>query len=117
MLLGIPFVVSQLNDLDIFCIDLQNAYLNDIPRKKVFLKTGPDFGNLVGRYVIIARALYGFEPSCAAFRVKSADDLRNFGYKNTTADGDVYMKERTIENGFYYFEYIIVYVDDSNLNQ
>ena len=59
--------------------------------------------------------LYGLKSSGAAFRSKLAEDLREMGYVPSSADNDVYMKKCTKADGFTYYEYIIVYVDDNNL--
>jgi len=50
--------------------------------------------------------------SGAAFRSKLADDLRAFGYTACLSDNDVYIKRRYHPKGYYYWEYIVVYVDD-----
>ena len=108
----IILLLASLNELEVMCADLQNAYLNALPREKVYFTAGPEFGKKQGLHVIIVRALYGLKSSGAAFRSKLAEDLREMGYVPSSADNDVYMKKCTKADGFTYYEYIIVYVDD-----
>ena len=108
----ILLLMASLNGLKVLSADLQNAYLNALPREKVYFYTGPEFGNRKGCIIIVKRALYGLKTSGAAFRAKLAEDLRSMGYVSTLSDNDVYLKKRTKSDGFTYYEVVITYVDD-----
>ena len=108
----IILMLASLNNLKIMACDIQNAYLNALPREKVYFQAGPEFGKDEGKNVLIVRALYGLKTSGAAFRSKLAEDIRRMGYKPTMGDPDVYIKGRMKSDGFKYFEYLVVYVDD-----
>ena len=62
--------------------------------------------------MIIVRALYGLKTSGAAFRALLAETLNDLNYKPTKADPDVYLRPAVKNNGFKYYEYVLVYVDD-----
>ena len=108
------FMIAALNDLDILCADVQNAYLNAPTKEKVYIKhAGPEFGPArEGRPVLIVRALYGLRSSGARWRDHMAASLREGGYKSCLADPDVWMKANVKPNGEKYWEYVVVYVDD-----
>ena len=74
---------------------------------------GIEFGEQdAGKVCVIVRALYGLKSSGAAWRSHFANDLRDMGFQSTLADPDVWYRPATKKNGFKYYEYILVYVDD-----
>jgi hypothetical protein len=56
--------------------------------------------------------MYGFKSSGAAWHTKLCETLRSMDFKPPYADPDVWYKSATKENGFEYYEYILVDVDD-----
>jgi hypothetical protein len=62
--------------------------------------------------VKVVRALYGLKSSGAAWREMFNTTVLGMGFVPTIADPDVYRKPRAKENGFKYYEYLLVYVDD-----
>ncbi len=109
----IGFLIAALNGLDILAADVGNAYLQAPTREKVHTTAGPEFGpSNVGRTVIIVRAMYGLKSSGAAWHAKLGETLREMGFKPSYADPDVWMKPATKSDGFKYYDYILVYVDD-----
>ena len=110
----IMFLIAALNGLKILSTDVGNAYLNAECREKVHVKCGKElFGpEHEGKYAVIARALYGLKSSGASWRHHFATEIRNMGFKDTKADGDVYCRRSYRENKVPYYEYIVVYVDD-----
>jgi hypothetical protein len=109
----IAFLIAALNELDILSADVGNAYLQAPVREKVHTTAGPEFGqNNIGRTVIVVRAMYGLKSSGAAWHAKLSETLRSMDFKPSYADPDVWYKPATKENGFEYYEYILVYVDD-----
>ena len=57
----IAFTYAALNDLDVYCADIQNAYLTAAPTsEKHYIICGNEFGEEhEGKVAIITRALYG----------------------------------------------------------
>ena len=55
--------LAELNDLDVWATDIGNAYLEAKMQEKVFIITGPEFGELEGHTLIIFKALYGLRTS------------------------------------------------------
>lgn len=110
----IAFTVAALNDLDVIMSDVGNAYLNAKTSEKVYGVAGVEFGdNDVGKRCVTVRALYGLKSSGAAWRVHFAsNDWRDMGFQLSLADPDVWIRAATKANGFEYYEYILVYVDD-----
>jgi hypothetical protein len=109
----IAFLIAALNDISIQMCDIGNAYLNALPREKVYTMAGAEFGNeLLGRNVLIVRALYGLKSSGAAWCSHLASTLYHLGYTLSLADPDVWFRTASKPDRFEYYEYILVYVDD-----
>jgi hypothetical protein len=109
----IAFLIAALNDLDIHMADIGNAYINVDVREKVYFVAGDEFGSaLKGKNVIIVKALYGLKSSGAAWRAHFAQSLHDLGYTPSLADPDVWFRAETKPDGFAYYAYILVYVDD-----
>ena len=108
----LAFLMAALNDIDIMACDVGNAYLNAPCREKVWFVAGPEFGSREGTVVKVIRALYGLKSSGAAWRAMFNATVLEMGFVPTIADPDVYRKPSAKENGFKYYEYILVYVDD-----
>ncbi|MGH7954980.1 MAG: reverse transcriptase domain-containing protein [Gloeomargaritales cyanobacterium] len=108
----IAFLIAALNDLDVLAADIGNAYLNASTKEKVYTTAGKEFGSKAGFSVLIIRALYGLKSSGAAWRAHIAQTLRDMGYMPSFADPDVWMRKCTKPDGFKYYEYLLVYVDD-----
>ena len=108
----IAFLIAALNDLEVLGADVGNAYLNAEMKEKVYTTAGKEFGKYAGRTVIIIRALYGLKSSGAAWRAHLSQTLQDLEFKSSLADPDVWYKRATKPDGFQYYEYILIYVDD-----
>ena len=108
----IAFLVAALNNLDITACDVGNAYLNAPCREKIWFIAGPEFGSQQGMVVKIVRALYGLKSSGASWRAMFNSTILDMGFESTVADPDVYRRASAKADGFKYYEYILVYVDD-----
>jgi len=109
----IGFLIAALNGLDILSADIGNAYLQAPVREKVHTTAGPEFGpNNVGKTVVVVRAMYGLKSSGAAWHSKFSETMRSMDFTPSYADPDVWMRPATTPDGFEYYEYILVYVDD-----
>ena len=56
---SISLIIAELNDLDTFSDNSQNAYINAPPRKKAWFWAGNGFGQYEGWVVFIIHAIYG----------------------------------------------------------
>ena len=105
----LAFLLAALNGLNIMACDIGNAYLNAPCREKVWFVAGPEFGSRQGTVVKVVRALYGLKSSGASMFNNS---ILEMGFKPSIADPDVYLRAFAKPDGFKYYEYILVYVDD-----
>jgi hypothetical protein len=81
--------------------------------KKVHTTAGPEFGPInIGKTVLVVRAMYGLKSSGAVWHAKFSKTLRSMEFKPSYADLDVWIRPATTVDGFEYYEYILVYVDD-----
>ena len=108
----IAFMLAALNDLDIMACKIVNAYLNAPCREKVWFAAGPEFGSRQGTVIRIVRALYGLKSSGASWRAMFNNSIRDMGFQPSIADPDVYLRPFAKPDGYKYYEYILVYVDD-----
>jgi hypothetical protein len=109
----IAFMLAALNDVDLLAADIGNAYLNAPTRERVYTTAGLEFGaELQGQSVLIVRALYGLKSCGAAWRAHLAGTLQSLGFNSCLADPDVWFRAATKPDGFEYYEYLLVYVDD-----
>ncbi len=101
------------HELDILAADIGNAYLQAPTREQVHTTAGPEFGpSRVGQTVVIIRAMYGLKSSGAAWHAQLSETLLGMGFKPSLADPDVWYRAACKEDGFEYYEYLLVYVDD-----
>lgn len=105
-------MAAALNGLDTQCADIQSAFLTAPNLEKLYLKAGPEFGDLEGRYFIVKRALYGLKSAGFSFRSFLAKKLDEIGFKSCIADPDVWRRAAVKDDGTEYYEYIMTYVDD-----
>jgi hypothetical protein len=109
----IAFLIAALNDLDILAADVGNAYLQAPAREKVHTTAGPEFGpHRIGQTVIVVRAMYGLKSSGAAWHAQLSSTLQSMDFTPSLADPDVWIRAAAKPNGYEYYEYILVYVDD-----
>ena len=108
----ITFTIAALNDLDVLCADIGNAYLNAPCREKCMTWTEEEFGAEKGRWSIIIRALYGLKSSGAAWRAHLAQTMYDLKFQSCRADPDVWYRAATKADGTKYYEYVLIYVDD-----
>jgi hypothetical protein len=109
----IAFLVAALNDLDILAADIGNAYLNAPCRERLYTTAGPEFGPDQGKQVVIVRALYGLRTSGASWHAQLADTMTRLEFTPCLADRDVWMQPAVKPDGFRYYEYVLLYVDDT----
>lgn len=107
----LAFLLAALNGIDIMACDIGNAYLNAPCREKIWFVAGPKFGSRQGTVIKVVRALYGLK-SRASWRAMFNDSIQNMGFKPSIADPDIYLRAFAKPDGFKYYEYILVYVDD-----
>jgi Reverse transcriptase (RNA-dependent DNA polymerase) len=108
-LCGIRLVVNlaELDGLDLWGADVENAYLEAKTKEKVYIVGGPEFGELEGHTLIVDKALYGLRSSGLRLHERLADILRSMGSTPCKAEADIWMREN---DGVY--EYVAVYIND-----
>ena len=99
--------IAELNEAEVWCTDIGNAYLESFTREKVYIRAGPEFGDREGHILIIVKAIYGLKSSGLRWHERFADVLRSMGFFPSFAKPDIWMRNK----GDHY-EYIAVYVDD-----
>ena len=110
----ITLTIAALNDLEVKSSNVINAYLTATSAEKIWTTLGPEFGDDVINKAIILQAMYGLKLAGARFGNHIADFMRLLGYEPCRADPDLWFKAQVRPNdGFEYYEYVLLYVDDS----
>jgi hypothetical protein len=108
----IGFMLAALNGLDVMACDLENAYLNAPCVEKIWFEGGIECGSDMGKVCAIVRALHGLKSAGASWRATLAQALHDIGFVSTIADPDVWIRPAAREDGYDYYEMLLVYVDD-----
>ena len=56
-------IVAKLNNMEVWGVDIGNAYLEAITKEKINIVAGPEFKELQGHILVIHKALYGSKSS------------------------------------------------------
>jgi len=110
----IALTYAALNEVDLMAADIRNAYLQAPTSQKHFIVCGPEFGiENVGKRALVHRALYGGKTAGRDFRNHLRSCMDFLGFKSCVADPDVWMREAVRVNGEKYWEYVLLYTDDT----
>ena len=109
----IAFTYAALNGLDVWAVDVQNAFLQAPCSEQYNTVCGPEFGSkFIGKLAIIVREAYGLKSAGADFRNHLHECMEHLGYEFYKADLDVWMRSGTRTEGQDYYEYFLMYVDN-----
>ena len=109
----IAFTYADLNGLDVWAADVQNAFLQAPCSGKYFTVCGPEFDSeFIGKLALNIRAAYGLKSTGADFRNHLRNCMEHLGYEYCKSDPDVWMRSATRIDGLDYYEYILLYVYD-----
>ena len=101
--------LSQLNNLEIWGADVNNAYPEAYTDEKLCIIAGPEFKELQGHFLIMVKALYETHSGGARWHDRLVDILQELSFTPSQVDPDVWTRP---EPGGTCYEYIAVYVDD-----
>ena len=110
----IALTYTALNNIDVMTADIKNVYLQAPSTEKHYIICGKEFGleNIV-RIRLIYRAFYGEKSSRADFWKHLRSCMKLLKFKSCRADADIWMREAQSDKGNYYWDYILLYVDDN----
>ena len=110
----IALTYAALNDLDVFAVNIWNAYLQAPLSQKDYIICGSEFGiENIGQTGLIHRALYVGKAAGRDFRNHLCSFMEFLNSKSCLADPDVWMRPAIKSDGSTYYEYILLYVDDA----
>ena len=105
--LRMTIFLAELNQLELWCTDVGNAYLEARTDEKIYIIAGSEFGEKEGHTLLIHKALYGLRSSGARWWERFSEVLLEMGFFPSRAESDIWMKDC----GDHY-SYIARYVDD-----
>ena len=101
--------LPQLNNLEIWGADVNNAYPEAYTDEKLCIIAGPELKELQGHFLTMVKALYGTHSGGARWHHRLFDILQELSFKPSQVDHDVWTRP---EPGGTCYEYLAVYVDD-----
>ena len=105
---------AALNDIDIFAADIKNAYIQAPALEKHYIICGAEFGlEHVGKVALIRQALYGGKSAGKDFWEHLQSCMNFLEFTSCKADPDVWMRPATKADGSEYWEYVLLYCDDT----
>jgi hypothetical protein len=72
--------LSELNGMELWAIDIGNAYLEAYTAEKLYIVAGPEFGELKGHMLIISKKRYGLRTSGLRWHKQFSHCLREMGF-------------------------------------
>ena len=108
----IILTISAPNNLHAFTSEVKNEYFQGPVTQKIWTTCGPEFEAASGKKYIIVCALYWINSSGYIFIKHIAQFISELGHCSWKSDRDVCISECTKPNGTYFYEYVLLYVED-----
>jgi hypothetical protein len=108
----IGFMFAALNGLDVMACDLENVYLNALCVEKIWFEGELECVSDMGKVCVVVNALYSLKSAGESWHATLVQALRDNGFVSTIADPDVWIQPAAREDGYEYYEILLVYVDD-----
>ena len=105
--------LPALNDLEVQCGNVLNAYITAPVEEKSWTTLGPEFGADSGKRALIVCDFYGLKSAGAAFCAHLGKFMKGLGYEPCLTDPNLWMKPEIRPDDHYeYYSYILCYVDN-----
>ena len=109
----VALTLAALNDLPVKLVYIQNSYIMAHVTEKIWIFLGQKFGEYSGSKAIVVFALYGLNISGYAFWNHLVDCMHHLVFLPCPVDLDIWMKPMVRpDDGFKYYAYVLIYVDD-----
>lgn len=105
--LKITIFIAELNQLETWCTDVGNAYLEAFTDEMVYIIADAAFRDRAGHTLVIIKALYGLKSSGKRWWERCSEILNDMGFQPSKAEDDIWMKDMGDHH-----EYLARYVDD-----
>jgi hypothetical protein len=86
--------IAEHNGLEVWVMDIGNAYLETFTKEKVYIIAGLEFGPLKGHTLLINKAIYGLKSSGLRWSERFSDVLVDMGFFLSKAEMDIWMREK-----------------------
>ena len=108
----IALTIAALNNLQVKCGDVLNAYITAPVTELIWTTLAPEFGYDQGRTAIVVRDFYDLKSSSAAFHKNLGECMSGIGYKTCLADPDLWLNLEVRDDGVEYYSCILCYVNE-----
>jgi Reverse transcriptase (RNA-dependent DNA polymerase) len=93
-------ISTELSRLQLWATDIGNAYLEAYTSEKVYIVTGPEFGDREGHFLVISK-------TGARWHNQFSDCIRELGFFLCKAEPDIWMRKMNNQ-----YKHVAVYIDD-----
>ena len=90
----VAFTITALNDLEVKCGDVLNAYITAPVTEKIWTTLGPEFGADAGKTALVVCVLYGLKSLGAAVCKNLGECISRLGYIPCLAYPDICLKAK-----------------------
>ena len=90
--LRLAMFLAELNGLQLWGVNVGNAYLQALAKEKLYIVAGPEFEGLQGHVLVMHKALYGTSSGGVCQLDKLLDILHQMDFEPSKADPDIWMK-------------------------
>ena len=87
------FLIAELNDLEVMAADVENAYLHNYTKEKIYTVAGPEFKELQGLILICVKSLYGLKTSMGRWHEALSKTLWLIGFQTSKVDPDLWIRD------------------------
>ena len=109
----LALLYAGLNDLSVYSADIEGAHLQAPCQEKLYLLATSEFKDEEGYVFIVRRALYGLKSAGASWRAYLQQTIiYDLKWEQTFADSCVCRRKKKHSSGEFYWECLLVYVDD-----
>ena len=86
-------LIANFNQLEAWCTDIGNAYLEAYTKELLYIIAGPEYGELEGHTMIVIKALYGTKTGGIRWWERFSNVLRKMGFYPLKAEDDIWMHD------------------------
>ena len=100
--------ISALEDLEVKCGDVMNAYKNSPIEENIWTTIGSKFVPDSSKRTLVVHALYGLKVARFAFRAHLGRCMKGLGYEPCLSEPDLWIKDEVRPDDRYeYYSYIL----------
>ena len=89
--LKITLLIAEINQMEAWCTDIGNVYLEAYMEELLYIIAGPEFGDLEGHTMIVIKALYRTKTGGVCWWERFSNVLHKMGFYPSLAEDDIWI--------------------------